>query len=97
MTQSHSLGELMPNKAFGGVQSVQRLLGFVIISIHADEHASGFSARRKHNLRHCSEPNPGIAKLALEDKINLLAQCFYPPLALVFRRARLNHEKLPLR
>src|SRR5579884_4050555 len=97
MAQSHALRELMSNKAFGRVQPVQGLLGFVIVSVHANKDASCLSSRRKHQLRHCSKPNPRIAKLTLYNEIDLSSPFTCPPLALVLRRARLNHENLPLR
>jgi hypothetical protein len=92
MPQPHTFCELMTDESFGGIESVERLLGFLLISVYADEDSGHFAAWSKHNFGDGNQADPGIAQFTFQNQIDLFPKGPYPPLALMLRSAWLNHK-----
>jgi hypothetical protein len=94
MPQPHAFCELMADESFGGIESVERLLGFLLISVHTDEDSGHFAAWGEHNFGDGNQADPGIAQFTLQNQIDFFPKSPYPPFALMLRSAWLNHKKL---
>jgi hypothetical protein len=91
MPNPHALFDLITNVAFGGIDTFQRLLRFLLIAFHVDIYPRAFAIGRKLNLRHIAQRNARVAQLAFQNDANLFFQGLTYAFAAVLPSSLLRH------